>query len=126
MPRLRCPFSFSRYPDLYRYRWQDSKVITLDDHGGVTDFVMNDKWAAGTGRFLEVMAAALETELTDMGRQSLQAKRVVSISMFAELEVISLIAEGYSEGEIIRGLHEAISRLIFRMTKRLRIRPVPC
>lgn len=87
---------------------------------------MNDKWAAGTGRFLEVMAAALETELTDMGRQSLQAKRVVSISMFAELEVISLIAEGYSEGEIIRGLHEAISRLIFRMTKRLRIRPVPC
>jgi predicted CoA-substrate-specific enzyme activase len=105
---------------------QDSKVITLDDGGRVTDFMMNDKCAAGTGRFLEVMAAALETELTDMGRRSLKAKKGVSISsmctVFAESEVISLIAEGYHEREIIRGLHEAICRRIFRMTKRLKIK----
>jgi len=105
---------------------QDSKVITLDERGGVSDFVMNDRCAAGTGRFLEVMAAALETELRDMGRLSLRAKKGVSISsmctVFAESEVISLIAEGYGGEEIIRGLHEAISRRIFRMTKRLRVR----
>jgi len=105
---------------------QDSKAITLNDQGGVTDFVMNDKCAAGTGRFLEVMAAALETELVDMGRRSLEAKKGVSISsictVFAESEVISLIAEGYKKGEIIKGLHESISRRIFSMIKRLRVR----
>lgn len=105
---------------------QDSKVTTLDDQGGVTDFMMNDKCAAGTGRFLEVMAVALETELKDMGRRSLQVKKGVSISsmctVFAESEVISLIAEGCKEEEIIRGLHEAISRRIFRMSKRLRVK----
>ena len=105
---------------------QDSKVITLNDRGGIADFIMNDKCAAGTGRFLEVMAAALETDLLDMGRRSLEAKKGVSISsmctVFAESEVISLIAEGYKKGEIIRGLHEAISRRIFSMTKRLRVR----
>jgi predicted CoA-substrate-specific enzyme activase len=105
---------------------QDSKVITLDDKGRVTDFVMNDKCAAGTGRFLEVMAGVLETELRDMGRRSLKAKQGVSISsmctVFAESEVISLIAEGYKEEEIIRGLHEAISRRMYRMSKRLRVK----
>jgi len=105
---------------------QDSKVITLNNRGGITDFVMNDKCAAGTGRFLEVMAAALETGLEDMGRRSLEAKKGVSISsmctVFAESEVISLIAEGYKKGEIVRGLHEAISRRIFSMAKRLRVK----
>jgi len=105
---------------------QDSKVITLNNQGGITDFVMNDKCAAGTGRFLEVMAAALETGLEDMGRRSLEAKKGVSISsmctVFAESEVISLIAEGYKKGEIVRGLHEAISRRIFSMAKRLRVK----
>jgi predicted CoA-substrate-specific enzyme activase len=105
---------------------QDSKIITLNKRGGITDFMMNDKCAAGTGRFLEVMAAALETELMDMGRKSLEAKNGVSISsmctVFAESEVISLIAEGYDKGEIIRGLHEAISRRIFSMSQRLKVR----
>ena len=105
---------------------QDSKVITLNDRGGIADFMMNDKCAAGTGRFLEVMAAALETDLLDMGRRSLEAKKGVSISsmctVFAESEVVSLIAEGYKKGEIIRGLHEAISRRIVSMAKRLRVR----
>ncbi len=105
---------------------QDSKVITLDERGGVADFVMNDKCAAGTGRFLEVMAAALEMELEDMGRRSLRTKRGVPISsmctVFAESEVISLIAEGHGGEEILRGLHDAISRRIFGMARRLRVR----
>jgi predicted CoA-substrate-specific enzyme activase len=106
---------------------QDSKVIVLDERGRVRDFTMNDRCAAGTGRFLEVMAEALETPLSDMGQQSLKAKKGVSISsmctVFAESEVISLIAEGYRQEEIIKGLHEAISNRIFRMTKRLKVSP---
>jgi predicted CoA-substrate-specific enzyme activase len=106
---------------------QDSKVITLDEAGKVTDFAMNDKCAAGTGRFLEVMAAALETELGEMGKRSLQAGKGVPISsmctVFAESEVISLIAEGRRPEEIIRGLHESISRRVFGMSRRLKVRP---
>lgn len=105
---------------------QDSKVITLDDRGSVNDFIMNDKCAAGTGRFLEVMAAALETEIGEMGRMSGEAKRGVNISsmctVFAESEVISMIAEGHPREEIIRGIHESIGRRIYRMTKRLKVR----
>lgn len=105
---------------------QDSKIITLDDRGRVTDFVMNDKCAAGTGRFLEVMADALEVKLSEMGRRSLKAKKGVSITsmctVFAESEVISLVAEGYGVEEILRGLHESIAHRIFRMMRRLRVR----
>lgn len=105
---------------------QDSKIITLDDRGRVTDFVMNDKCAAGTGRFLEVMANVLEVKVSEMGRRSLKAKKGVSITsmctVFAESEVISLIAEGYGVGEILRGLHESIAHRIFRMMRRLRVR----
>jgi predicted CoA-substrate-specific enzyme activase len=105
---------------------QDSKVILLDERGRVTDFVMNDKCAAGTGRFLEVMAGALETRLEDMGRLSLRARKRISISsmctVFAESEVISLIAQGARREDIIGGIHESIASRIYRMAKRLWIR----
>jgi predicted CoA-substrate-specific enzyme activase len=104
---------------------QDSKAITMDSSGRITDFVMNDKCAAGTGRFLEVMAGALETRLEDMGKQALKAKKVVAISsmctVFAESEVVSLIADGYRKEDIIRAITEAISQRVFQMAKRLRI-----
>ncbi len=104
---------------------QDSKVISIDGDGRVVDFVMNDKCAAGTGRFLEVMADALEVDLTEMGERSLQARGNVIISsmctVFAESEVISLIAKGCSKDDIIRGLHEAISKRIFTMAGKLRM-----
>jgi len=127
MPCQGGPFSLFQKPEPFiDIGGQDSKVITLNNRGGITDFMMNDKCAAGTGRFLEVMAAALETDLLDMGQRSLEAKNGVSISsmctVFAESEVISLIAEGYKKGEIIRGLHEAISRRIFSMAQRLKVR----
>lgn len=119
-------FLFPRTRTVIDIGGQDSKVITIDDRGRVTDFVMNDKCAAGTGRFLEVMANALEVELSEMGRKSLKGKKGVSITsmctVFAESEVISLIAEGHEVEEILKGLHHSIAQRIFRMTKRLRIR----
>ncbi|HHX86733.1 MAG TPA: 2-hydroxyglutaryl-CoA dehydratase, partial [Firmicutes bacterium] len=92
---------------------QDSKVIRLSDLGSVVDFAMNEKCAAGTGRFLEVMAQALEVKLEDMAQIARKALRSVSISsmctVFAESEVVSLIAEGTPREEIIRGLHQAVA-----------------
>ncbi len=92
---------------------QDSKVILMNGSGKVLDFAMNDKCAAGTGRFLEVMAQALEFELKDLAELSNQAKEAVSISsmctVFAESEVVSLIARGLPREDIACGLHQAIA-----------------
>lgn len=104
---------------------QDSKVISGDQDGRVVDFVMNDKCAAGTGRFLEVMAQALGVKTEELGEKSLQSRKKIKISsmctVFAESEVISLIAEGEAKEDIIRGLHEAISNRICSMANRLRL-----
>ena len=92
---------------------QDSKVIRLSDQGRIIDFAMNDKCAAGTGRFLEVMAQALEVELEGLAVLSEKAKNVVPISsmctVFAESEVVSLIARGLPREDIARGLHQSIA-----------------
>ncbi|NPV54991.1 MAG: 2-hydroxyglutaryl-CoA dehydratase [Firmicutes bacterium] len=102
---------------------QDSKVIRIGKDGRVVDFVMNDKCAAGTGRFLEVMARALEVNLEDMGRLSGLARERLAISsmctVFAESEVISLIAEGRPKEDIIRGLHDAVSERVAGMAERV-------
>ena len=92
---------------------QDSKVIRLSEEGKVVDFAMNDKCAAGTGRFLEVMAQALEVELSELADLSDKAQNIVSIStmctVFAESEVVSLIAQGLPREDIARGLHQSIA-----------------
>ncbi|MDO8956864.1 MAG: acyl-CoA dehydratase activase [Deltaproteobacteria bacterium] len=102
---------------------QDSKVIRLDKQGRNVDFQMNDKCAAGTGRFLEVMARALEVKLEDLGRLSRSAQRTIKISsmctVFAESEVVSLIAENQPQEVIIRGLHDAIADRILGMVRRV-------
>jgi (R)-2-hydroxyacyl-CoA dehydratese activating ATPase len=102
---------------------QDSKAIALDDTGRVTDFAMNDKCAAGTGRFLEVMARALEVDLDAFGDMSLQADAPASISslctVFAESEVISLIARGERRANIIAGIHESIGSRVVAMARRV-------
>lgn len=104
---------------------QDSKVISLDREGRVIDFIMNDKCAAGTGRFLEVMAQALEIDLNQLGPVSLKHKKSVVISsmctVFAESEVISLIAEGYLKEDILNGLHQAIASRVSAMAQSLRV-----
>jgi predicted CoA-substrate-specific enzyme activase len=102
---------------------QDSKVIRLDKQGRNVDFQMNDKCAAGTGRFLEVMARALEVKLEDLGRLSRSAQRTIKISsmctVFAESEVVSLIADNQPQEVIIRGLHDAIADRILGMVRRV-------
>lgn len=92
---------------------QDSKVIKLNEKGEVIDFVMNDKCAAGTGRFLEMMARTLEIDIKDMGPESLKWKENIKISsmcsVFAESEVISLIAQNKEKADIIHTLNQSIS-----------------
>ena len=109
---------------------QDSKVIYLDNSRRVFDFVMNDKCAAGTGRFIEMLALALETPLEEMGRLSLQAQGEITISntctVFAESEVISYVAQGLPKEEIISGVHHAIVNRIVAMARRREIRGEVC
>jgi (R)-2-hydroxyacyl-CoA dehydratese activating ATPase len=104
---------------------QDSKVIAMDTTGRVTDFAMNDKCAAGTGRFLEVMARALEVDLDAFGEMSLKAEQPSAISslctVFAESEVISLIARGERRENIIAGIHESIGSRVIAMANRVGI-----
>lgn len=102
---------------------QDAKVIVLDDEGGVKNFAMNDKCAAGTGRFLEVVARNLEIDVSELGDYHMKSKGVpISINstctVFAESEIISLLANGHPKEEIIAGLHYAIARRIARLAKR--------
>ncbi|HPV49761.1 MAG TPA: acyl-CoA dehydratase activase [Smithellaceae bacterium] len=102
---------------------QDSKAISLDETGKVKNFVMNDKCAAGTGRFLEVMARALEVNLDEFGAMSLRARQPAKISslctVFAESEVISLIARGEQRPQIIAGIHESIAARVSSMLARV-------
>lgn len=100
---------------------QDSKVIGLDDNGNITNFVMNDKCAAGTGRFLEVMARVLEVDIDEMGPISLRSKSPCQISstctVFAESEMVSLRAEGKGQEDLLAGIHKAIAHRIAIMGK---------
>jgi len=104
---------------------QDCKGIKLNDNGQVVDFIMNDKCAAGTGRFLEVTAEGLGIKLEDMGRLSLEAKNKVEIgstcTVFAAQEVVAKLSEGVPLPDIIAGLHEAIAARIYSMVGRLKI-----
>ena len=105
---------------------QDSKVIYVGDQGQVMNFVMNDKCAAGTGRFLEVMAVALEVYLDQLGTLSLQSTKDVEVSsmctVFAESEVISLIASGTEKTDIAASIHRAIARRVSGMVGQLGLR----
>ena len=102
---------------------QDSKAIAVDAGGQVRDFAMNDKCAAGTGRFLEVMAGALEVDLDHFGSFSLKAQKPAKISslctVFAESEVISLISQGEDRENIVAGIHEAIAARVAAMAGRV-------
>lgn len=105
---------------------QDSKVLAINPDGTVKDFVMNDKCAAGTGRFLEVMARAMESDLDDFGTLSLRSGSPSKISsictVFAESEVISLIAKGESREDIIAGIHESVASRISSMARRVGVK----
>jgi len=100
---------------------QDAKAIRLDENGNVIRYAYNDKCASGTGRFLEIMAGALDVELEEMGEISLRAKNPVTISnqcvVFAETEIISLINEGRDLSDIICGLHRSMAHRVASLAK---------
>jgi len=105
---------------------QDSKVIELDDNGMTIRFEMNDKCAAGTGRFLEVLTERLlGLELSELGPVSLKATDPCSLSsvctVFAESEIVSLLSEGRTREDIAAGMHQAIARRLTAMGKAAQI-----
>lgn len=102
---------------------QDSKVIRLDENGAVENFVMNDKCAAGTGRFLEMMARTMEMNLDEMSKAGLHYKEDITISsmctVFAESEVVSLIAQNKPTDDIVHGLNKAVASKTAALAKRV-------
>lgn len=105
---------------------QDAKGLKIKD-GKLIDFVMSDKCAAGTGRFLEVIAPILGLRMEDLGSVSLKSTRKVPISstctVFAEQEVVSRLSEGIAVEDVVAGLHDAIAGRVARMARRLKIEP---
>ncbi len=105
---------------------QDAKGMRINN-GKLVDFVMNDRCAAGTGRFLEIIADTLGLKLEDLGDISAKSKKKVTISsictVFAQQEVISRISEGVLLEDIVAGLHDAIASRVVRMASRLKIQP---
>jgi predicted CoA-substrate-specific enzyme activase len=101
---------------------QDSKVIRLDASGKVRDFAMNDRCAAGTGRFLEVVATRLDTELELLGQMARGSNEPAAISsmcvVFAETEIIGLLASGTPRHDIVAGVQKAIAARIAAMAGR--------
>lgn len=106
---------------------QDSKIIRLGEGGKVLDFVMNDKCAAGTGRFLELMARVLEIRLEDYGELFTQAKERLSLShtcaVFAESELIGYIAQGKQKEDLVRAVADAVAERVAALGERLGIVP---
>ena len=106
---------------------QDCKAIRCDEKGKLLNFVMNDKCAAGTGRFLEVMADVMEMPLEDIGRLSLQAREEIRINstctVFGKSEVVSLIRQGKDKRDILAGLHIAILHRVDTLLRKVGVTP---
>lgn len=105
---------------------QDAKGLKIKD-GKLLDFVMSDKCAAGTGRYLEVVAQTLGLRLDNLGPISLKSKIKVSISsvctIFAQQEVINHLSAGVPLEDVVAGLHDAIAGRVARMVRRLKVEP---
>lgn len=104
---------------------QDTKAISLDENGRLNRFEMNDKCAAGTGRFLEIMAAALGYKFEDFASGALSAERAEPVNntctVFAESEVISLVTQGVPRNEISLGIHKSIAQRAVNLLKRISV-----
>jgi len=107
---------------------QDSKFITLEDGGRVRDFAMNDRCAAGSGRFLEVVAARLGVDLSTLGELSRHSHQAALISsmcvVFAETEIIGLLAEGVAPADIAAGVQNAIALRVATLAGRTVTPPI--
>ncbi len=106
---------------------QDVKAIAMDETGRVREFVMNDKCAAGTGRFLDMMSRIFKMDLDQFSELSLQAKSVIPItsqcSVFAETEVISLLSKKKPAADIAAGIQASIAKRSFTLLKRVGVQP---
>ena len=102
---------------------QFTKVFKVDARGGISTFLLSDKCAAGSGRFLQIIARVLQVDLEDIGELSLRSKKIVDFNtgcaVFAETEAISRVAEGAAAEDILAGLHRALSAKIESMIVRL-------
>jgi predicted CoA-substrate-specific enzyme activase len=107
---------------------QDVKGIKIDAAGKIIDFVMNDKCAAGSGRFIEVIADTLEVSLDKVGSLSLQSKNPAKISnictIWAQQEVAASLAQGIPISDLLAGVHHSLADRICRMVNRLRVEDV--
>ena len=102
------------------------KAIQIDERGNVTNFAMNDKCAAGTGRFLDVAARNLEIDLEELGDYHFKGTRAPltinsTCAVFAESEIIGLLAKGHGKEEIVAGIHYSIAKRTTRLAKRVGI-----
>lgn len=106
---------------------QDAKALLLNERGNLDNFIMNDKCAAGTGRFLEAMAKILDIRVEDMGETAERAQNPVSISstcaVFAESEVISRLSSGEKMEDILAGIHASIARKVSGLAIRVGCQP---
>ena len=102
---------------------QDAKALSIDESGALVNFVMNDKCAAGTGRFLDVMARVLETDVGELSALDEQAQSAVSISstcaVFAESEVISQLAKNTPIPDLVAGIHQSAAARAASLIKRV-------
>jgi benzoyl-CoA reductase subunit A len=106
---------------------QDCKAIKCDAHGKLLNFTMNDKCAAGTGRFFEIIAKVMDLPLNDLGKLSLETDKEVRISstcaVFGKSEVASLIRQGRNKNDILGGVHTAVSDRVITLLRRVGITP---
>jgi benzoyl-CoA reductase subunit D len=106
---------------------EEARVATCDEKGVVVDFAINDKCAAGAGAFIEAMARALETPLTDMGPLALSSNRVIAMNaqctIFAESEVVGLIHARTEKRDISKAIHDAMASRIVSMIRRIGVNP---
>ena len=120
-------YLFPRAKTIVDIGGQDSKAIKINANGRPIDFVMNDKCAAGSGRFIEVIADTLGLKLEDMGGVSLQSKNPAGVSnvctIWAQQEVASSLAKGTPVPDLVAGIHRSLADRVARMVKRLRVEP---
>ena len=118
-------FLFPKVKTVIDIGGQDAKVLKIGTGGILSNFVMNDKCAAGTGRFLDVMARVLEVKVGDLEKLSSESTKDINISstctVFAESEVISQLAKATDRRDIIRGIHRSVAGRVGGLAKRLGI-----
>ncbi|MBQ0017801.1 MAG: 2-hydroxyglutaryl-CoA dehydratase [Clostridiales bacterium] len=109
---------------------QDAKAICLNDQGKMSNFIMNDKCAAGTGRFLEVMANILKMDISDLSACAMESSEPASISstctVFAESEVISQLANGVGRADLVAGICESVATRVGALVRRIQVKERVC